>query len=83
MQFKGKIRVVSEHDGIEKVLVDVENTITELFEEVVAAGSIDMMYGMNSAIEGGQTFLGIQNPEISSGVYYTTPNYFITVYFCI
>ena len=38
MQFKGKIRVVSEHDGIEKVLVDVENTITELFEEVVAAG---------------------------------------------
>ena len=81
MQFKGKIRVVSEHDGIEKVLVDVENTITELFEEVVAAGSIDMMYGMNSAIEGGQTFLGIQNPEISSDVYYTTPNYFITVYF--
>lgn len=81
MQFKGKIRVVSEHDGIEKVLVDVENTITELFEEVVAAGSIDFMYGMSSAIEGGQTFLGIQNPNINSGVYYTTPNYFITVYF--
>lgn len=81
MQFKGKIRVVSEHEGIEKVLVDVENTITELFEEMVAAGSIDMMYGMSSAIEGGQTYLGIQNPNINSGVYYTTPNYFITVYF--
>lgn len=81
MQFKGKIRVVSEHDGIEKVLVDVENTITELFEEVVAAGSIDMMYGMSSAIEGGQTFLGVQNPDISSGIYYNKPNYFITVYF--
>ena len=81
MQFKGKIRVVSEHKGIEKVLVDVENTITELFEEVVAAGSIDFMYGMNSAIEGGQTYLGIQNPDINGGIYYNKPNYFITVYF--
>lgn len=84
MKMRGHIRVLTEKDGVEKVLFDVENAVTELFEEAVASYGLDGLYSYMSCIQGGQNFLfgsGPVNDSTYTMNYATNKNSQLTVYF--
>ena len=84
MKMRGHIRVLTEKDGVEKVLFDVENAVTELFEEAVASYGLDGLYSYMSCIQGGQNFLFGNGPVNDSNYtmnYATNKNSQLTVYF--
>ena len=84
MKMRGHIRVLTEKDGVEKVLFDVENAVTELFEEAVASYGLDGLYSYMSCIQGGQNFLFATCPSPNSNFtlsYAANKNRNLTVYF--
>lgn len=84
IKMRGHIRVLTEKDGVEKVLFDVENAVTELFEEAVASYGLDGLYSYMSCIQGGQNYLFATSPSPESSYalnYATNKNRNITVYF--
>lgn len=66
MKLKGKIRVLTEKDGIEKVLYDVENMVTELMEELIASFGLDTVYSCMSGIEAGSNYLFMDSPVLDT-----------------
>lgn len=78
MKLNGYIKVCSESG---KVLADVENAVTELWESVVAASGIDNLFCGMSAIEAGQSFICgpvfVDNQYLN---YYYNSDYLFTVY---
>ena len=78
VKFKGKIKVLQ--GG--KTKSDVENQVTELWEEVVATAAFDYLYVGSSAIEAGHSFLLSPIVVNTQGYadYSSYQNYLITVY---
>jgi hypothetical protein len=62
LKLKGKIRV-STDSGI---LSDVENTVTGLFEDLVAAGTVDHLFVGSHPVELGKTFIVHSTPMPTS-----------------
>ena len=83
MKLRGKIKFITEENGIEKVLEEVENSVTELYEENVAAFGIEGLYCGMGAIEAGQTFLSTPTPYYPTTAvnYGRNKNYNICAYF--
>lgn len=77
VRFRGRIRVLTD----DEILSDVENTTTLLYEETVAAGTIDTFYTNSYPIEAGQTFLASFSPAVGYPTDYSLyPSYAFTVY---
>lgn len=77
IKLHGKIRVSTE----DMVLSDVENTVTGLFEDMVAAGTIDRFFVGSHPVELGRTFIALNAPTPGSVTnWYTYPQYIFTVY---
>lgn len=74
---KGKIRVSSDNG----ILSDVENTVTTLFEDYVAAGTLDHFFVGSYPVELGKTFIASAMPSGSTNVSFTKyPQQLFTVY---
>lgn len=75
---KGKIRVSSDNG----VLSDVENTVTGLFEDLVAAGTVDHFFVGSHPVELGRIFISHYTPSAGSSNtnYYSYPQALFTVY---
>ena len=77
LSFKGRIKVWQDNKPISEAV----NTITLLWQELVASLGIDPLYGWGSSIEAGQSFAITQYPTNDS--YFDTQNIdkLVTVYF--
>lgn len=83
-RLQGRIRVLTEKDGIEKVLYDVENQVTELMEDLIASFGLDTIYSGMSCIEAGQNFLYMDSPVLDTATrwnYGKNKNKNLCVYF--
>jgi hypothetical protein len=78
LKLKGKIRV-STDSGI---LSDVENTVTGLFEDLVAAGTVDHLFVGSQPIELGRMYIAHNTPSLntSNASFTVSPYSLFTVY---
>lgn len=75
--FKGHIKVYSGN----RVVSDDTNTITSLFQEIVAANGIGLMYNMASPVEAGQSFVDTRVYAYKQYYHsYEDHTYLLTVY---
>lgn len=67
MKLKGKIKVCSiDSKGKEQVMYDVENAVTEFFEDVVATYGLETFFTYANPIPAGQTNIFFGSPSYSS-----------------
>lgn len=78
MKLRGKIRVSTDAC----VLSDVENTVTGLFEDLVAAGTVDHLFVGSQPIELGRMYIAHNTPNLngSNSSFTVSPYSLFTVY---